>query len=91
MPLYTYRDVLLCAACGATQARSADRRKPRLVAGHFEFDCPQHCDRCGLFLANALTEIGRDFARRMCSCDPDELTPALRIAVASWRAFYFLD
>jgi hypothetical protein len=89
MLTYSHRDALLCAPCAEFVALN-DRRKPRpIVLG--AYDCPQHCERCGVFLRNALTETGREFVLRMCAVNHDALAPGVRFAVASWRAFYVLS
>ena len=40
--------------------------------GGGEADCPQHCDSCGLFLENLLTEDGQDYVREQYALARDE-------------------
>lgn len=68
MDVYVYQAALLCAECGEAVRRELGDEPPvydsdDYPAGPFadgggESYVPEHCDRCGVFLENPLTEVG---------------------------------
>lgn len=98
---YLYRAALLCEAC-ALSIRESFRAENRGIkffphSDHYphgpypqgggEADCPQHCDECGTFLENPLTDDGVAYVRnailmhaRANSGNPEVLD--------LWRDFY---
>jgi hypothetical protein len=90
MNAFVYRAALLCEACGTCQAQKLDANgKPDTgdsdaypqgpyPDGGGEADNPQHCDQCGIFLQNPLTDDGYHY-----------VATARDSAVArEWRKFY---
>jgi hypothetical protein len=73
MLTYSHRDALLCAPCAEFVALN-DRRKPRLLRSR-AYDCPQHCERCGVFLRNQLTQWA---ANLFSGCAPSITTRSRR-------------
>lgn len=80
MNAYVYRAALYCEPCAQpimTALGHADGNtdecpndstecpKGPYPNGGGEADSPQHCDQCGVFLENPLTEDGREYVRRM--------------------------
>lgn len=69
---FAYRAALYCADC-AQEIRDMITPSPRdrddseqwpqgpYPDGGGEADCPQHCDGCGLFLENPLTDDGAEY------------------------------
>lgn len=66
---------------------SDDYPKGPLADGGGAADSPQHCDSCGLFLENDLTEEGLAFVRDVIQGHADG-KPGNREASAEWGAFY---
>jgi len=67
MDAYVYQAALYCPGCAA-HIRSRVRDKARWPDGPHpdgggEADYPQHCDGCGLFLENPLTDDGEAYVR----------------------------
>lgn len=97
MKAYAYKAALYCEPCREKikAARNAVAW-PRVMkedsdyypqgpypAGGGEADCPQHCDACGAFLENPLTDDGREYVRaalERADGDPETLE--------QWRQFY---
>jgi hypothetical protein len=52
-----------------------------------EADSPQHCDSCGLFLENALTDDGIAYVKEAIA---ETLRSGRDGVVSTWRAFYQL-
>lgn len=78
MTAYIFRAALLCEECAiATQeecvrdgiTRDADLSdvypQGPYPDGGGEADSPQHCDQCGTFLYNDLTDYGEDYVREL--------------------------
>ena len=98
MNAYKYQAALLCEHC-AEDIRDhlhpdvladADKNGHSDIApqgpysdGGGEADCPQHCDICGLFLENPLTDAGYAYVREMAS-DKSSHTSVIN----EWKAFY---
>lgn len=91
--VYVYGAALICADCArpviaectACSVSEHDERMPQgpYADGGGEADTPQHCDRCGVFLDNPLTDDGRAYVRAALASgrgDPDTL--------ATWRDAY---
>jgi hypothetical protein len=51
--------------------------------GFDEFDSPQHCDACGMFLENPLTQDGVDYIR-----DAIKRNDGNPVVLKQWRDFY---
>ena len=90
MIAYTYQSALLCAACAAEimprkrRSKNPDRypQGPHSNGGG-ESDRPQHCDLCGLFLENPLTDDGIAYvkARAVSTHCPEEWAEFYRDAI----------
>lgn len=64
---------------------SDDYPKGPCPNGGGESDCPQHCDKCSLFLENPLTTEGREYVARMV----DKADRRGRQEVTQeWESFY---
>ena len=50
--------------------------------GGGEADCPNHCDFCGLFLENSLTDDGVEYVREALSENPQG------DVIKEWQAYY---
>ena len=104
MDVYVYQAALLCDECGVKRQHalttpidpddestwdSGDYPKGPYPDGGGEADSPQHCDHCGEFLENPLTDDGRTYVvealnafRLDGSGDPEVMD--------TWRSFYGL-
>jgi hypothetical protein len=101
MNAYIYRAALYCEEC-AMQIRHTLRYQPREVVidredseswpqgpysdGGGEADSPQHCDSCGVFLENPLTDEGREYVREKVR----EATGRADV-LNTWREFYGIE
>ena len=66
---------------------SDDYPKGPYTDGGGEADCPQHCDGCGAFLENDLTDDGRDYVLDLCLADR-ERGRLDSVALTQWAPFY---
>lgn len=92
MRCFTYQAGLLCEMCGNLQAAMLDQEhKPDTgdsddyPQGPFqvsEADAPQHCEACGVFLENPLTNEGRAYLAHLSLGGRE--SPALD----EWLGFY---
>lgn len=85
MDAYIFQAALLCTDCAHKVRRvtnasleSDDYPQGPYSDGGGEFDCPQHCDHCGVFLENPLTIDGYGYVRTSARND-------------EWVNFYELD
>lgn len=104
MNAYLFQTVLLCENCGKaaqerfaahTQGEDSDRYPQGPYGdGGGEADCPQHCDRCAVFLENPLTDDGVEYVRNAIERgeqflqDPGVFRGHRSIAVDVWKPFY---
>lgn len=63
---------------------SDDYPKGPYPNGGGEADTPQHCDACGVFLENSLTDDGRDYVREAVE-EGHELVASKRRLHVTWR------
>jgi hypothetical protein len=88
---YIFQAALFCPLCvadmGFTQFQcESSEDSDAIPAGPYangggEADCPQHCDRCGVFLHNPLTPDGEDYVR-------EAYLNTRGAFVAEWREAY---
>jgi hypothetical protein len=96
MNVYVYQAALLCEPCGesAQHGLEPDEDSDRYPIGPIgqgggEADCPQHCDRCFVFLRNPLTGDGYEYVRRaIAKGGGSRKWPEV---VSEWAEFYELD
>lgn len=68
---------------------SDDYPKGPFLDGGGESDYPQHCDGCGVFLENPLTDIGYSYVRDLVAeVEHDKVGMGPRGAIEQWRSFY---
>jgi hypothetical protein len=85
--LVPYRPSLVCEPCGKRtldwESKSEYTHDSDIFLkgpypnGGGESDAPEHCDDCGVFLENSLTDEGRDYVQFYQGAIPEE-----------WRQFY---
>tara|TARA_R110000787_G_scaffold3496_1_gene13490 strand:+ start:480 stop:785 length:306 start_codon:yes stop_codon:yes gene_type:complete len=92
---HIYNAAILCNDCAAKirtelenenqpdTGDSGDYPQGPYSDGGGEADCPHHCDACGLFLENPLTEDGADYVRD--ALQDGSGNPAV---LSEWRDFY---
>lgn len=57
--------------------------------GGGEADSPQHCDHCGVFLQNPLTDDGREYVRERVEAEgPRRIAGRQTVACRVWAPFY---
>lgn len=83
MLAHLHHNAYFCPTCAAELSLRGKGRRLKAM------DCPMHCMRCGVFLENPLTPVGRAFVLSLCRRDPDELVDSVRVAAATWKRFYF--
>lgn len=111
MKAFIYQAALLCEACAK---KTSDKLTPSADSDQYpqgpysygggEADTPQHCDQCGVFLENQLTDDGVEYVREKAAPyisgdDPSNPMPWSMIAdraeedgragLAEWIRFYF--
>lgn len=98
---YIFRAALYCEACGELKAElfradntedtgdSDDFPQGPFPSGGGEADSPQHCDQCGLFLENPLTDQGRDYVRELID-EHKGSGRGTRHTLQEWANFYGL-
>lgn len=99
MNVYIYQAALYCEPCGQTVLRdlaispgaesedSDEMPQGPYANGGGEADCPQHCDRCGVFLENPLTADGYAYVRERLS----DLMLVKDCALEIWAEFYGIE
>lgn len=99
MKAWIYRGALLCEDCGAKLRAVLDTQRIRIRGeypegpydnGGGEADSPQHCDHCGVFLENPLTEDGIVYVQNEAweYADTGRGNPAV---LREWMMFYERD
>lgn len=119
MKAYIYQAAFLCETCAHLQRAKILHAMPDFSAhvpedsdkypigpysnGGGEADTPQHCDHCGLFLENPLTDDGRTYVREAAlefeTEGADESWEEIAVkadakqspTLAQWIRFYFAD
>ena len=92
---YVYRAALYCASCieGTVGVPSDDSDmwpQGPYADGGGEADYPQHCDECGVFLENPLTDDGREYVElAIAGFDHDASGNA--DVINEWREFYEVE
>ncbi len=96
MDAYIYKAALYCAGCTensyiVTLDADAIGDSDKMPQGPYpngggEADTPQHCDNCGLFLENPLTEDGIAYVK--AELDADGGDP---LVLQAWHEFYEPD
>jgi hypothetical protein len=99
MDVYIYQGGLYCEDCARIILEekrnmfsddSDERPCGPYPDGGGESDTPQHCEDCGCFLENSLTEYGLDYVResvRECVASDDMDS----VAIKEWAPFYCID
>lgn len=77
---------LLCPDC-AEDIRDKGRLGGPWMNGGGEADCPQYCDRCGVFLDNPLTPYGEEYVREKVA-EYDETGKGDASVIEEWRSAY---
>jgi len=97
MHVYIYQAALLCMGCGdaviakqLAEGKVQDGDSDHCPQGPYgngggEADCPQHCDKCRVFLKNPLTNDGMNYVRE--ALDDNDGDAAV---LAEWKEFYGL-
>lgn len=102
MKAYAFRAALYCEDCAQAIRRVTNKSLDSDVypqgpyeSGGGESDTPQHCDQCGVFLENPLTDDGRAYVVECLASQGDaagyESEPAQEgdsAVVEEWRKFY---
>ena len=94
MHVYIYQAALYCEDCGdkiktdlpprqSMDADSDDYPQGPYDNGGGEADCPQHCDACGVFLENPLTNDGYEYVREAIQ---EEIVK--NSVVTKWQDYY---
>jgi hypothetical protein len=84
MNAYAYQGALYCAGCTAKTMQN--RPQGPLAHGGGAADMPQHCETCGTFLENPLTDDGRDYVQD--ALDRNDGKPDV---LAAWSKFYRME
>lgn len=89
MDVYIVEGIVYCESCGSDRLEEADPDSPfptrgPLPQGGPRADHPRHCEGCGTFLENPLTEEGKRYVRNHPVRSDD--SPAQK-----WKEFYDLD
>lgn len=105
MKAYVYQAALWCETCalvvrennesgGAITFDDMRKDSEHYPQGPYddgggEADCPQHCDGCGVFLENPLTDDGLEYVREAIQ-DWQELSQGNGAVIHVWQEFYGL-
>lgn len=101
MNAYVFRAAMWCEECALNERAELDAQgfvvdectdsddypQGPYADGGGEADCPQHCDWCGAFLENPLTEEGLEYVAR--ACEDDLMSGRMAtVALSVWAEFY---